>query len=1250
MELGSFLFLVTILLVTVPSRSVLPGSLQQGSQVKVVHVNKNGINQPECLEGSDYEHSQPEKSCQTMEFVADHIGRESENIKIFIETAIKVMEPVRFHRCNNIFIHGKNGSFPTITCNCFQESPAAGFVFVDVQQLYISHISFVNCCGSLSSNLNASLVLQGSSDITLESVTIGRSTLNCGLMLVDCYGVINIRNSTIIENDYKLNRTETTNNSFAALHMQFSEQNGTNVSIINCKFERNHSPKYSKLDPAAVKQQTNLNGYSLGGGMGIVFMQKSNGIVIDIQNCTFKHNIASNGGGLCVHFQDEASNNKVMMSDSFFLNNSAVVGGGGVMISLGQKSSPYTKNNIQFNDVTFESNSAGFGGGMSIAALFSRTKSHPGELLRFTDCTWRKNFGLYSPAVDVSPFRFQQTRQFKGFLPVPLFINSHVMDHYIHGKRSKLYVTQGVFVITHFSVHYQGSQRFRNNSYSALYLTSGRAIFEPNSEVLFSNNVGINGGAISVNGFSAIAVNDNSHFHFVNNSAVRFGGAVYYASSDQREYFEGRSCFLEYVGTENDLTVRNLSFNFTDNRALRGVSIYSASLFSCYFAYVGHFNNNLAELLDHIGYFQFDRSTVPALATGIRYVTFEGNSTLFVIPGKPLYLPFGMYDEFESDVESGYGLRIKGNRDIYLSNYFTVNNETSVFGVPDQTAEVIINTPQNLYNIEFNITIHLLPCPPGFFFGKATNSCICSADVAKHSYPAITKCDHTAFRTYVQYGFWAGYHPTNTKPDPDHLYTALFPFSHSSYGTPLLMPNDSDSLSLYVCGNTRKGVLCWECQQGYSTYYHSRNFTCGDNRYCKFGILFYFLSEIIPFTIFFTVVITFGVSFSSGSLNGLVFFSHILDTFSIDLEQFTNTDNKHLKILNHGYRLIYGVFNLDFFSVYPFCLWKGATTMDLLAFKYVTTFFALIVILLIVAVTNYSSKRISRLCRLKTRAGKTAAPNSSMTHGISTLLIISYSQCTRATFSILTTVYLRSKPGIKPIQFSYYGGLPYFEGKHLLYAIPAIVVCLTVVILPPLCLLLYPSLLHLLALCNLSEHSAVNRIFACVGISRLMPLFDSFQGCYKDKLRFFSGLYFVYRVAILLAFTYGGLQFSVATEFLVLIMLGIHSTTQPYQSWKHNVIDSLIFLNLAIINGITVILKFSMTRELVLNVNSIIMIQIAFIYLPIIVLLFFGLKQLAAKTVKCKHKNERDFIEQEHENVEHTEISHTSIELVAPLL
>ena len=245
-----------------------------------------------------------------------------------------------------------------------------------------------------------------------------------------------------------------------------------------------------------------------------------------------------------------------------------------------------------------------------------------------------------------------------------------------------------------------------------------------------------------------------------------------------------------------------------------------------------------------------------------------------------------------------------------------------------------------------------------------------------------------------------------------------------------------------MCGNSREGVLCGTCKEGYSAYYHSNRITCDKNKLCRYGIFFYILSDMIPTVIFFTVVMISGISFSSGVLSGFVFFSQVVDIFSQDLI-FSQTygEAKLVNILQAGHQLIYGIFNIEFFSVFPFCLWEGATILDVLAFKYVTTFFALVLVTLIVLTRNFSLMnmcclRISR-CKAKTLRWRR---DSSITHGISTFLIICYGQYTRVSFFILTWTYLQGMPGIKSIPVTYYGGLPYFSNSHLFYAIPAIFV------------------------------------------------------------------------------------------------------------------------------------------------------------------------------------------------------------------
>ena len=55
--------------------------------------------------------------------------------------------------------------------------------------------------------------------------------------------------------------------------------------------------------------------------------------------------------------------------------------------------------------------------------------------------------------------------------------------------------------------------------------------------------------------------------------------------------------------------------------------------------------------------------------------------------------------------------------------------------------------------------------------------------------------------------------------------------------------------------------------------YHSIYYDCHqDKDACNYGFVVYILAELLPVTIIFIIVIVFNISFTSGALNGFVFF------------------------------------------------------------------------------------------------------------------------------------------------------------------------------------------------------------------------------------------------------------------------------------------------------------------------------------------------------------------------------------------
>ena len=51
---------------------------------------------------------------------------------------------------------------------------------------------------------------------------------------------------------------------------------------------------------------------------------------------------------------------------------------------------------------------------------------------------------------------------------------------------------------------------------------------------------------------------------------------------------------------------------------------------------------------------------------------------------------------------------------------------------------------------------------------------------------------------------------------------------------------------------------------------------------CNYGILFYFLSELLPLTLLFITILVMNISFTSGAVNGFILFAQVIDLLYID--------------------------------------------------------------------------------------------------------------------------------------------------------------------------------------------------------------------------------------------------------------------------------------------------------------------------------------------------------------------------------
>ena len=179
---------------------------------------------------------------------------------------------------------------------------------------------------------------------------------------------------------------------------------------------------------------------------------------------------------------------------------------------------------------------------------------------------------------------------------------------------------------------------------------------------------------------------------------------------------------------------------------------------------------------------------------------------------------------------------------------------------------------------------------------------------------------------------------------------------------------------------------------------------------------------------------------------------------------------------------------------------------------------------------------------------------------------------------------------------------------------------MTIGIVPPILLITYPLVNKVLAFLGFEESKLVHLVSHKLPIGSLKPLLDSIQGCFKDNLRFFAGLYFIYRwTAPLVNATTSSLGTAyIISEALLIIMLALHALFQPYQWRVYNVIDTLLFTDLVLINSIAFyhyhLFQSQESRHAIKgNVSIAAGIQMTLIYLPLLIVILYMLM------VGCKH-------------------------------
>ena len=1156
-----------------------------------------------------------------------------------------------FSQLLHLSISGDSSLKTKITC-----TPDAGLELRSIESITVTNITISHCGALLSTTASqyksAVTILRGR-DVKLTHIAIMNS-IGVGLVILDHQGGnVHIETSMFVWNGLPKNDSAAFPSIIdgGGVYVGGFEQDPLEpltLKFDDCEFNENiaHTRYYPHLYTSDLGQS--VSGHGLGGGVAIILERRLTDIHIKFTGCTFTKNEASTGAGLVSEIMGTSNNVSVTVEDSLFEDNGCSLSnptayGGGMRIGFNDTSDTFTLNGYTLSNVTFKNNCAHFGGGVYFSSFHKRSADSLNSL-EIEECTFEYNKAHTGSAVEITPNVFQRFSQ--GILLTPVFrdctFSNNRVENNVNPKHNQVTYGIATLYVTQYSIKLEGNNSFENNYGTAIHIVNGN-IDMSQSSVTFSKNIGVRGGAIALLGIASVIIGQHRRYEFVNNIALEEGGALFVSVIDSHDITATKECFIRYI----DRISMNNTITFVGNTAKsgRGHSIFATSLYPCQVLNTGTKQEPCYELIDIKDVFKargiiFRDKLEPDngyhIATeGAILIQNYSNIRKGIVPGEL----FEHGASFVDDLGNKAVVALTKSTpklckcDVLPDTTYSLcfGKSVSVKGQENTTDFLNLQTISvRLSYIQLNVT--LLKCPPGFVFNKKTSTCVCD----HKSYVGLVMCNKTS--SYITPGFWIGMVQDSRNESKRELVTSYCFLYFCKYndscnqGSPIKLPKMANQLNEAMCGRSRRGVACGSCAPNYTTYFHSPTYQCKpvDPTLCKLGWFFYITSELIPVTVVFIAVIFFNINFTSGTVNGFILFSQLLYSFNFDSSGLITFPPAITKFFD-GSRLVYGFLSLDFFQAeaLSFCLFPSASALDVVAFKYVTIVYAFVMVIVVILFMNKCGGRcLGKCCRITT-------VKSSVIHGISAFLILCYSQCIRISFNLLDNfgLYVKSGSTLTVSRRAWLNGdVTYFSGKHLLYALPAFFCLLTIGIIPPALLVAYPLFNKVLALLRVEDSTFVRVVSQKVHISSLKPLLDTFQGCFKDDMRFFAGLYFIYRwIAQItsVAPSSGFSIYDISVNILLTIVLSLHALCQPYAQRRHNIIDTLLLTNLTVITAISFfhlyVFRARISQQTAVNrITGSAVLQLILICLPLLVISVYTAVSVYKLGCRRKSKDKND--------------------------
>ena len=719
---------------------------------------------------------------------------------------------------------------------------------------------------------------------------------------------------------------------------------------------------------------------------------------------------------------------------------------------------------------------------------------------------------------------------------------------------------------------------FESSQGTALYAL--RSVVHIEGVNLLNRNNGTFGGALNLN-MSRIFVTSNSHMTITNNTAL-YGGGMFALTSWTAESFETESdetygqCTISYE--EDNNTVGTIKF--IENKAIdAGHSIFGQTCSNCHFVCTrtNTCSATSPRVIQILEKDSLDSEITPpptklCICKNQQQRNKFNEIRLAAFPGQTFTVPLiameglnqasravvagtmckthqeesnGCRNDYRNDI--GYGQRMQELDENCTDVIYTVNTQsnTSIIEIrinyheiPNKMNEEIKLLGKNISkdnaDTKVIVKIDLLPCPTGFQL-EISN---------KYGQPSSCRCLEYFNRQSIHCNNNNG---TVVKPPQKWIFSGIgiampaivnrtavhnsCPFDYCIAEEKSVNLSEPDK----QCRLKRSGVLCGACQMNLSIVLGSSNCKKCSNVY---------LLLIIPFALagvaLVVLLLKCNLTVSVGHINGIMFYANIVQVNKALL--FPNNQS----IAYHIFSTFIAWLNLDLGI--ETCFFENMDSYAKVWLQFVFPVYVWIIIALIIFLANYSRK-------LGTLIGNNAVPV------LATLFLLSYAKLLRTIIAAVAFTFIEFEDDSYITVWLRDGNVKYFDPKHIVLFLVALLFTLLYILPLTLLVLLAPCLQAR------SHHKAFR------WVNRLKPFLDAYQGPYSDKFRFWTGLLLILRIVLFIidASNYGN-DPSMSFFCTIGVIIPLAMVLVRFGVYRHtlaNCIELLSLLNLMILFAVS---------------------------------------------------------------------------------